>query len=43
MAGIGENPAIRSGPYRRIVWTWAAATSSAASSHDARTKPPLPR
>ncbi len=43
IAGIGEKPATRSGPQRLIVWTYAAATSSATSSHDARTSPPLPR
>jgi len=43
MAGIGENPATRSGPHVAIVCTWAAATISTASSHDARTRPPLPR
>ncbi|CPU65196.1 Uncharacterised protein [Mycobacteroides abscessus] len=43
MAGIGENPAMRSGPYAAIVCTCAAATISAASSHVARTRPPLPR
>ena len=43
IAGIGENPATRSGPYFLIVWTWAAAMISVASSHVARTSPPLPR
>ena len=43
MAGIGEKPATRSGPYFLIVWTCAAATISLASSHVARTSPPLPR
>jgi hypothetical protein len=43
MAGIGEKPAIRSGPCSRMVWTWAAATISSASSQLARTRPPLPR
>ena len=42
-AGIGENPATRSGPYFAIVCTCAAAIISTASSHDARTSPPLPR
>ena len=32
IAGLGENPAIRSGPYAAMVCTWAAATISAASS-----------
>ena len=32
IAGIGEKPATRSGPYFLIVCTWAAATSSVASS-----------
>ena len=43
IAGIGENPATRSGPNSLIVCTCAAATSSAASSQVARTSPPLPR
>ncbi len=43
IAGIGENPATRSGPYALMVCTWAAATSSATSSQLARTRPPLPR
>ena len=43
IAGMGEKPATRSGPYFLIVWTWAAATISLASSHVARTRPPLPR
>ena len=43
MAGIGLKPATRSGPYFRIVWTWAAATSWTASAQEARTKPPFPR
>ena len=43
MAGMGEKPATRSGPYFLIVWTCAAATISAASSQVARTRPPLPR
>ena len=43
MAGIGENPAIRSGPYRAMVCTWAAAAISAASSQPILISPPLPR
>ena len=43
MAGMGENPATRSGPYFLIVCTCAAAMISAASSHVARTRPPFPR
>ena len=43
IAGMGENPATRSGPYFLIVWTCAAATISLASSQVALTKPPLPR
>ena len=43
MAGIGEKPATRSGPYFLMVCTCAAATISAASSQVARTSPPLPR
>ena len=43
MAGMGENPATRSGPHFLMVWTWAAATISEASSQVARTSPPLPR
>ena len=43
IAGIGENPATRSGPHRSMVCTWAAATISVASSQVARTRPPLPR
>ncbi len=43
MAGIGENPATRSGPYAPMVWTWAAAAISSASSQPIRTRPPLPR
>ena len=43
IAGIGLNPAIRSGPQVRIVCTCAAAASSTASSQLARTKPPRPR
>ncbi len=43
MAGIGEKAAIRSGPQVRMVWTWAAATISSASSQEARTSPPFPR
>lgn len=43
MAGMGEKPATRSGPYVLMVCTWAAAVISIASSHEARTRPPLPR
>ena len=43
IAGMGENPATRSGPHLRIVCTWAAAMISIASSQFARTSPPLPR
>ena len=43
IAGIGEKPATRSGPYVLMVCTWAAATISEASSQVARTSPPLPR
>lgn len=43
MAGIGEKPATRSGPWAAMVWTWAAAAISRASSHPMRTRPPLPR
>ena len=40
---IGEKPKTRSGPQVFAVWALAAATISVASSHVARTKPPLPR
>ena len=43
IAGIGEKPAHRSGPYVLIVFTCAAAAISIASSHEIRTSPPLPR
>ena len=43
MAGIGENPATRSGPHFLIVCTLAAAYISEASAQLARTSPPLPR
>ena len=43
IAGIGEKPATRSGPYFLMVWTWAAAAISAASHPSARTNPPFPR
>src|SRR3546814_12506995 len=43
MAGIGEKPATRSGPYSLIVYAFAAAISSAASSQPTLTKPPRPR
>ena len=43
IAGIGEKPNTRSGPCFLIVWMCAAAAISVTSSHDARTRPPLPR
>ncbi len=43
MAGMGENPKIRSGPYSWMVAIRAAAMSSFTSSQETRTKPPLPR
>src|SRR3546814_8963647 len=43
MAWIGEKPATRSGPYSLIVYAFAAAISSAASSQPTLTKPPRPR
>ena len=43
IAGMGEKPATRSGPHCLMVCTLAAATISAASPHEARTSPPLPR
>ena len=43
IAGIGENPAMRSGPYFLIVYTCAAAVISRASSQEVRTSPPWPR
>ncbi len=43
IAGIGEKPATRSGPHFAMVWTYAAATISVASSQLARTRPPFPR
>ena len=43
MAGIGEKPLTRSGPYSLIVWTTDAAIISSASSQRMRRKPPLPR
>ncbi|MNN74274.1 hypothetical protein D3C81_1904580 [compost metagenome] len=43
MAGIGEKPTMRSGPYFLIVSAFAAAMISFDSSHVARTKPPRPR
>jgi hypothetical protein len=43
IAGLKLNPAIRSGPQVRIVWTRAAAANFTGSSQLARTKPPLPR
>src|SRR3546814_18706979 len=43
MAGIGEKPATRSGPYSLIVYAFAAAISSAASSQPTLTKPHRPR
>ena len=43
LAGIGEKPMMRSGPWRLMVCTLAAAISSLTSSQSARTKPPRPR
>ena len=43
IAGIGEKPVQRSGPYFSMVCTCAAAVISTASCHEARTRPPLPR
>lgn len=43
IAGIGEKPAIRSGPYSWRVCTCAAAAISSASGQSIRTSPPLPR
>ncbi|CAB4597443.1 unannotated protein [freshwater metagenome] len=43
IAGIGEKPKTRSGPYFLIVCTCAAAIISEISPHCARTNPPLPR
>ena len=43
IAGIGEKPKTRSGPYFFIVCTCAAAMISEISAHCARTNPPLPR
>ena len=43
IAGIGENPNTRSGPWASIVWTCAAEISSIVSAQEARTSPPLPR
>ena len=43
IAGMGEKPAIRSGPYSLMVCTCAAAIISVASAQLTRTKPPLPR
>src|SRR5512138_1087129 len=43
IAGIGEKPITRSGPYFLTVWTFAAAMISFTSSHVERTKPPRPR
>ena len=43
IAGIGEKPHTRSGPYSLIVCTCAAAIISVASAHVTRTSPPLPR
>ena len=42
IAGIGEKPMMRSGPYLFMVYTWAAAMISATSGHEVRTRPPLP-
>ena len=43
IAGIGEKPTTRSGPYFLIVKTLAAAIISLTSSQFARTNPPRPR
>jgi hypothetical protein len=43
MAGIGEKPTTRSGPYALTVCTCAAAMSSVTSSQVDRRNPPLPR
>ncbi len=43
IAGMGLNPATRSGPNASIVCTCAAAAISTASAQLARTSPPLPR
>ena len=43
MAGRGVKPKMRSGPCVLTVETSDAATSSAASSHEKRTNPPIPR
>ena len=43
IAGIGEKPQTRSGPYSLMVCTCAAAIISVASDQVTRTRPPLPR
>ncbi len=43
IAGIGEKPNTRSGPWVLMVWTCAAEINSVTSDHEARTNPPLPR
>lgn len=43
IAGIGEKPAIRSGPWALMVCTCAAAIISVASAQVTRTSPPMPR
>ena len=43
IAGITENPALRSGPYIFAVYNKEAATISVDSSQVERTKPPIPR
>jgi hypothetical protein len=43
MAGMGEKPITRSGPYSLIVCSVEAAMISSASSQWMRRKPPLPR
>jgi hypothetical protein len=43
IAGMGEKPAMRSGPCSLMVWILAAAMISLTSSQVDRTKPPRPR
>ena len=43
MAGMGEKPKMRSGPYFLAVWSMPATTISVTSSQVVRRKPPLPR
>ncbi len=43
MAGMGENPKMRSGPCFLTVCTWAAPMISRTSGQEDRTSPPLPR